>query len=97
VQRSYLVATLAVGWQLIRLQRLSRHGRIGTEISEVQASLASGDLPKLKAALDQADSEISTLPASKPGARSRIRARAALRAIGEAVDRQNEYFESRLP
>jgi hypothetical protein len=96
VQRSYLVAALSVGWQLIRLQRLSRHGRIGTKISEVQASLASGDLPKLKAALDQADSEISILPASKPGARSRIRARAALRAIGEAVDRQNQYFESRL-
>jgi uncharacterized membrane protein YccC len=95
VQRSYLVATLSVGWQLIRLQRLSRHGRIGAEISDVQASLAAGDLPRLKAVLDRIDKEISAVSDTVPGARGRIRARAALRAIGEAVGRQNEYFESR--
>lgn len=95
VQRSYLVATLTVGWQLIRLQRLSRHGRIGAEISEVQTSLAAGDLLKLKAALDEVDREIAAIPNTEPGAHGRIRARAALRAIGDAVKRQNEYFESR--
>jgi uncharacterized membrane protein YccC len=96
VQRSYLVATLSVGWQLIRLQRLSRHGRIGAEISEVQTSLAAGDLPKLKAVLDEIDREIAAIPNAATGARGRIRARAALRAIGDAVNRQNEYFASRL-
>jgi uncharacterized membrane protein YccC len=95
-QRSYLVATLSVGWQLIRLQRLSRHDRIGAGISEVQTSLAAGDLPKLKAVLDEVDREIAAMPDAKPGARGRMRARAALRAIGEAVNRQNEHFESRL-
>jgi uncharacterized membrane protein YccC len=96
VQRSYLVATLSVGWQLIRLQRLSQNGRIGAEISEVQASLAAGDLPKLKAVLDEVDREIAAIPNATTGARGRIRARAALRAIGDAVNRQNEYFASRL-
>jgi uncharacterized membrane protein YccC len=96
VQRSYLVATLSVGWQLIRLQRLSRHDRIGAEISEVQASLAAGDLPKLKRVLGEIDRELAAIPSAQPGARGRMRARAALRAIGEAVNRQNEYFESRL-
>src|SRR5205085_802689 len=43
IQRSYLVAAFSVGLQVIRLQRLSRRGRIGIEISALLASLAVGD------------------------------------------------------
>jgi uncharacterized membrane protein YccC len=94
IQRSYLVSVLSVGSQIIRLQRLSRHGRIGAEISDIQASLAAGDLPKLRAVLDAADKEIASIPDTRQGARGRLRARSALLAVGAAVNRQSEYFES---
>jgi uncharacterized membrane protein YccC len=94
IQRSYLVSVLSVGLQVIRLQRLSRHGRIGAEISDIQASLAAGDLPKLRAVLDAADKEIASIPDTRQGARGRLRARSALLAVGAAVNRQSEYFAS---
>jgi uncharacterized membrane protein YccC len=94
VQRSYLVSVLSVGLQVIRLQRLSRHGRIGAEISDIQASLAAGDLAKLRVILHALDQEIASIPDSRQGARGRLRARSALLAVGEAVNRQSEYFES---
>jgi uncharacterized membrane protein YccC len=94
VQRSYLVSVLSVGLQVIRLQRLSRRGRIGAEISDIQASLAAGDLAKLRVVLDALDQQIASIPDTRQGARGRLRARSALLAIGEAVDRQREYFES---
>ena len=96
VQRSYLVATLVVGSSLLRLQRLWRHGRIGAEISEVETSLAEGDLAKLRIVLHRLDQEIASISDTKPGVRGRQRARSALLAIVEAIDRQSEYFESRL-
>jgi uncharacterized membrane protein YccC len=95
IQRSYLVSTLSVGLQLIRLQRLTRHGRIGAEIAEVEASLASGDLPKLRIVSGRVESEIAAIPDTKPGARGRLRARSALVGILEAVDRRSEYFGNR--
>jgi hypothetical protein len=94
VQRSYLVAALSVGIQIIRFQRLSRHGRIGAELSDIETSLAIGDLPRLRDVLDKVDREIAAVPEARPGAPARLRARSALLAIREAVDRQSEYFES---
>lgn len=95
VQRSLLVAILSIGMQLIRLQHLSRHGRVGAEISEVQTALAEGDLPRLQHALEVLDKEIASIPDTQPGARGRMRARAMLLAIAEAVERQRDYFGNR--
>jgi uncharacterized membrane protein YccC len=95
VQRSYLVATLSVGIQIIRLQQLSRTGRIGAELVDIERSLAAGDLPRLRSALGSIDKEIADIPDTLPGALGRLRARAALLAIREAIDRHNEYFEGR--
>lgn len=96
VLRSYLVSTLSVGLQLIRLRRLSRHGRIGVELSDVQTSVAAGDLAKLHAVIKRVDGELAAIPDTQPGAPGRMRVRAALLAIVEAVDRQREYYEDRL-
>lgn len=95
VLRSYLVSTLSVGLQLIRLQRLSRHGRIGVELSDVQMSVATGDLAKLRADIKGVDEELAAIPDTQPGAPGRMRVQAALLAIIEAVDRQREYYEGR--
>jgi uncharacterized membrane protein YccC len=94
VQRPYLVSVLAVGLHVIRLQRLARHGRLGAELSDVQASLAAGDLPKLRVVLEALDREIAAIPDTQRGAPGRLRGRSALLAIGETVNRQRAYFES---
>jgi uncharacterized membrane protein YccC len=92
-QRAYLVSTLSVGIQIIRLQRLPQRDRSGMRLQEVLTKLAAGDLPKLHDALDRADREIALIPEAQPGARVRLRVRSALLAIGEAVDWHRHYFE----
>jgi uncharacterized membrane protein YccC len=92
IQRSHLVAALSVGLQVIRLRGLSRRGRVGIEISAILASLASGDLPKLRLVLETTDREIASIPEANVAEGGRLRARAALRAIEEAVCRRSEHF-----
>jgi hypothetical protein len=94
IQRSCLVASLSVGIEVIRLRRLSRDGRIGSHLPDVLANLAAGNLPELREALTMADREIASIPDARPGAPVRLTARSALLAIGEAVNRQREYFEN---
>ncbi|WP_339082542.1 FUSC family protein [Hyphomicrobium sp. ghe19] len=95
VQRSRLAATLTVGVQVIRLRHLAIDSRIGAEISDILAALAAGDLPRLQYRLAELDKEIASIPDTQPGARGRMRARAMLLAISEAVERQGDYFGSR--
>ncbi len=93
-QRSRLVATLPVGVQLIRLRQLSKHGRIGAEIRAFFDALAAGDLPRVRHILNVLDKEIASVPESEPGARGRMRARAMLLAVAEAVARPDHLFGS---
>ena len=92
IQRAHLMSMLTVGSQIIRLMRLSRNSRIKIHLPDVLASLAAGDLPELREVLRRVDRDIASIPESEPGARVRLRARAALLAIGEAVDRRREFF-----
>ncbi|HET6390189.1 FUSC family protein [Hyphomicrobium sp.] len=94
VQRSRLVSTLPVGVQLIRLRPLSKHGRIGAEIRDFSDALAAGDLPRVRHILKVLDKEIASIPESEPGVRGRMRARAMLLAVAEAVARSTDFFGS---
>ncbi len=94
VQRSRLAATLTVGVQVIRLRHLSKDSRTSAEISDILAALGAGDLPRLQHTLAELDKEIASIPVDQPGMRGRMRARAMLLAIAEAVDRQGDYFGS---
>ena len=94
VQRSRLAAALTVGVQVIRLRHLALDRRIGAEISDILDALAAGDLPRLQHTLTELDKEIASIPGEQPGMRGRMRARAMLLAISEAVDRQGDYFGS---
>jgi uncharacterized membrane protein YccC len=94
VQRSYLVTTLSVGMQVIRLSRIAAHGHIRIELSGMMEGLAAGDLMMLGRAIRRLDEDIAAVPGMVPGAQARLRARSALLAIGEAVRSHREYFES---
>jgi hypothetical protein len=96
VQRSLLVTTLSVGIQVIRLSRLTRHGQTSARLTAMRESLARGDLTMLRRALDDLDDDMAAVPDNVPGARWRLRARSALLAIEDAVNRHSGYFESRL-
>jgi uncharacterized membrane protein YccC len=96
VQRSLLVTTLSVGIQVIRLSRLTRHGQTSARLTAMRESLARGDLTMLRRALDDLDDDMAAVPDNDPGARWRLRARSALLAIEDAVNRHSGYFESRL-
>ena len=93
VQRSFLVATLSVGIQVIRLSHLARHGQISARLAGMRESLAHGDLATLRRALDNLGDDLAAIPDSVPGARGRLRARSALLAIEDAVNRHSGFFE----
>lgn len=95
VQRSFLVATLSVGIQVIRLSHLTGHGQISARLTEMRESLAHGDLIMLRRALGSLGDDMAAVPDTVPGARGRLRARSALLAIEDAVNRHSGYFESR--
>jgi uncharacterized membrane protein YccC len=92
IQRAYLMSTLSVGIQIIRLKWLSQRSHVRIGLPKVLANLAAGDLPKLHDALGQADRELASISETQPGAPVRLRARSALLAIGEAVDWHRQYF-----
>jgi uncharacterized membrane protein YccC len=96
IQRSYLVTTLTVGIQLIRLGRIAAQGPIGAELWKMRESLAAGNIDTLRGVLGRLDEDMAAISHSVPGARGRLRARAALLAIGDAVRSHREYFEGRL-
>jgi uncharacterized membrane protein YccC len=96
IQRSYLVTTLTVGIQLIRLGRIAARGPIGADLWKMRESLAAGDIDALRGALRRLDEDMAAVSNSVPGARGRVRARAALLAIGDAARSHREYFEGRL-
>lgn len=95
VQRSYLVATLSVGIQVIRLSHLTRHGQISPKLAEMRENLAQGDLNMLRRALNDLGDELAAVPDIVPGTRGRLRVRSALLAIEDAINRHSGYFESR--
>jgi len=95
VQRSYLVATLSVGIQVIRLSHLTRQGQISPKLAEMRKNLAQGDLNMLRRTLDDLGDDLAAVPDAIPGGRGRLRARSALLAIEDAVNRHRGYFESR--
>ena len=93
VQRSFLVATLSVGIQVIRLSHLARHGQFSARLAGMRESLAHGDLATLRRTLDNLGDDLAAIPDSVPGARGRLRARSALLAIEDAVNRHSRFFE----
>lgn len=95
LQRSLLVATLSVGMQVIRLSHLTGRGQISTGLIAMRESLARGDLIMLRRALEDLGDDMAAIPDTVPGVRGRLRARSALLAVEDAINRHSGYFESR--
>ena len=75
IQRSYLVTTLTVGIQLIRLDHIAARGPIGADLRTMRDSLAAGDINALRGVLSRLDDDLAAAPAAASEARGRLRVR----------------------
>jgi uncharacterized membrane protein YccC len=92
VEGARIVTALLVGAQLLRLQRLAERTGLAAALDAAAAPLAAGDLAAADRALHALDDRLAAIPAAQPGAFRRLRARAALREIVEAMAAHPDYF-----
>jgi uncharacterized membrane protein YccC len=95
-QAAQLAAALSVGNEIIRLRRIADHASLGGETREAFAALARGDSRLAIARLAGVDRALAAIPAQQPGARLRLRARGAIRAIMDALGQYADYFDGRV-
>ena len=94
-QAAQLAAALSVGNEIIRLHRIANHSGLGAQTREAFAALARGDSQLAIARLASIDRALAAVPTQQPGARLRLRARGAIRAIMDALAQYADYFDGR--
>jgi hypothetical protein len=93
LQRAQLVAALSVGTGIIRLRRVARRFELHAELDAALDALARGDSSVATEHLARYDKRLAGLPRTGPGARVRLRARASILAMLEALAQHPAYFD----
>ena len=93
IEFSWLAAALSVGAELIRLRRLAGQLGSGADLDMALQSLVRADSAAAIAALSRLDAVLASLPAEQPGATIRLRARAAICSVSEALALHSAYFD----
>jgi hypothetical protein len=78
LQRTQLVAALAVGTEIIRLRRIARRFDLQVELDPALDALAQGDTSVAIELLAHFDRMLAALPRTVPGAWARLRARGSI-------------------
>jgi uncharacterized membrane protein YccC len=94
LQRAQLVAALLVGTEIIRRRRVAHRFDQDAELDAALDAVARGDSSAAAERLARLDRRLATLPDTGPGARARLRARASILAMSEALNQHTEYFDS---
>jgi uncharacterized membrane protein YccC len=94
LQRSQLLAALAVGAEIIRLCHIARRFALRAELAAVLNAVARGDSVVATERLGQLDRMLGALSSTAPGARVRLRARGSILAMSEALAEHAAYFDS---
>ena len=92
IQRSQLLAALAVGCEIIRLRNICRHLNIGSGLDEALKALAGGNSAAAVAKLANLDDALTARPGT-----AILQARAGLLAISEALTEHTAYFDAVAP
>ena len=92
IQRSQLLAALAVGCEIIRLRNICRHLNIGLGLDEALKALAGGNSAAAVANLANLDDALTARPGT-----AILQARAGLLAISEALTEHTAYFDAVAP
>src|SRR5229473_6131503 len=94
LQRAQLLAALSLGTEIIRLRRVARRFDLHAELDAVLDAVAEGDSPAAAERLARLDQRLAALPSTRPGVRVRLRARASILAMSEALAQHAVYFDA---
>jgi uncharacterized membrane protein YccC len=96
LQAARLAAALSVGIEIIRLRRIAHRFTCDAELESTMTAIAAGDSSAAIRELDRFDRALAELPATQPGARVRLRARATIRSISDSLTRHGDFFDSEV-
>jgi uncharacterized membrane protein YccC len=93
-QRAQLLAALSTGIEIIGLRRIADRFDLQVELDAALDAVARGDSVGAIKRLGRLDRMLAALPSTEPGMRVRLRARANILAMSEALERHAAYFDS---
>jgi uncharacterized membrane protein YccC len=96
LQPTRMTAALAVGQEIIRLRHVARRLHIAADLEPAMTAIAAGDSSRAIDALDRFDRTLAELPAVQPGARLRLRARATVYSVTDALSRHASFFDAKV-
>jgi uncharacterized membrane protein YccC len=94
LQRAQLLAALSVGREIIRLRRVAPLLHQRSEFGAALAAVARGDSAVAAGRLAALNRELAAQPGDGPGSLTRLRARAIIVALSEALLRHAAYFNA---
>jgi uncharacterized membrane protein YccC len=94
LQRAQLLTALSVGTEIIRLRRVARLFDQQLELDAALAAVSSGNSALAIERLAHLAQRLAALPDIGPGSRIRLRARATIVALSEALARHGDYFNA---
>jgi uncharacterized membrane protein YccC len=87
-----IVTALLIGAQMLRLRRAAERFGATADLAAAAEPFAAGDLAAADHAFRALDARLAAVPPDRPGGFTRLRARAALREIVEAMAAHPDYF-----
>jgi uncharacterized membrane protein YccC len=97
LQRSQLVAALAVGTEIIQLRHFASSFGLGSDLDATLEALARGNSAIATTGLARLDDRLASLPAAGSGASLALQARGSILAISEALIEHASYFDAGAP
>lgn len=86
IQAGRMVAVLSVGTEIIRLRQIAERFGLQSDVRGFLSEMARGNDPGAIEVLRQLDTELAAIPREVPGEEVRLRARASLQALTEALE-----------
>jgi len=97
LQRGALLTALSVGTEIIRLRGVAALFDPRSEFDAALDAVAAGRSAVAVKRLARVDQGLAGLPSTGPGLRTRLRARASILALSEALTRHAAYFDAGAP
>jgi uncharacterized membrane protein YccC len=97
LQRSQLLAGLAVGTEIIQLRHIATRLGLGSDLDAALEALARGNSAIAAARLTQFDDRLASLPGDGSEASLALRGRGSILAITEALIDHASYFDAGAP
>jgi len=97
LQRSQLMAALAVGTEIVQLRRIASRLGLGSELDAALAPFGQGNSAIATARLTQLDDRLAARPEAGSEASLALRARGSILAITEALIDHASYFDAGAP